>query len=61
MKLIIHFFMPDNIFTFNHFNTKPMLLNHKAIVGFLLFLFFLWSCSKKDSPPPDPCLGVSYD
>lgn len=53
--------MPDNVFIFNYFNTKPMLLKYKATIVSLPFLFFLCSCSKKDSPLPDPCLGVSYD
>lgn len=42
-------------------NTRSMRSNSSALFAIVLISTAMLGCSKKDTPIPDPCLGVSYD
>lgn len=42
-------------------NTRSMRSNSSALFAIVLISTAMPGCSKKDTPIPDPCLGVSYD
>ena len=42
-------------------NTRSMRSSSNALFAIVLISTAMLGCSKKDTPIPDPCLGVSYD
>lgn len=42
-------------------NTRSMRSNSSVLFAIVLITTGMPGCSKKDTPIPDPCLGVSYD
>ena len=42
-------------------NTRSMRSSSNALFAIVLISTAMLGCSKKDTPTPDPCLGVSYD
>lgn len=42
-------------------NTRSMRSSSNALFAIVLISTAMPGCSKKDTPIPDPCLGVSYD
>jgi len=42
-------------------NTRSMRSSSNVLFAIVLISTAMLGCSKKDTPIPDPCLGVSYD